>query len=523
MRCHRRRIGLLITLAGFLFAGPPVLAQVITGSSHTLHQTDGFVFPGTEPEAVGLSSETLRTLGNTVTRWSDEGIIMGAEILLIKDGKIVLHTSSGWQDQESHARLMRNGIFRMRSMTKPLIGTAILMLVEEGRMTLDDPVARYLPAFDHHGARTVTVYQLLTHTSGLGDHGSEDIGLPQRADAYTSLQALVDDIGKIGTTRPAGTYKYSDSGSATLGALIAQISGMPAEEFIETRILKPLGMNNTYTHFDPDSSWAGRMNSTYRWIEDSCAFERYWHPQMEQRYPYFRASGGVYSTVLDYARFVTMWMNKGIYDGKRFLTETTVEMALRSLANDTYGMHWSVPASPIVNGMPMVFGHGGSDGTMAYAFPAFNTIVLYFTQSRGRSNRRVFLTDLGRIPEFYPYVQYRWNDIEKVWHEVLNGSDRSHRSAVPAEQLMQYAGTYRHDAFVDEVIFSNDMLYHSIPECASPVLLHHVTETTFIGRYTCPCVDNIFTITFSLSEDGKVNQYKIESNYGWQGVFNRVE
>lgn len=316
-------------------------------------------FPYEQPEEVGLSSAALRSLGDLVADWTAEGDILGAEVLIIKDGKAVLHEAAGWNDRKRGIPLRRNSIYRMRSMTKPILGTAVLMLMEEERLSLDDTVAKYLSSFDTDRARSITIRELLTHTSGLGNHGDDDIGLPQRADAYETLRALVDDIGNIGILRTPGSLYYSDSGSATLGVIVAEVSGMPVERFIETRILEPLGMTDTHTRFIPDAPWADHMNSTYRWSKEACAFEQYWDPTMEQRYRYFRASGGLYSTVMDYARFLALWMNKGRYGDVRLLSEATVEAALRPYSDREsgwqYGMHWEIWNTRIADGASLPF------------------------------------------------------------------------------------------------------------------------------------------------------------------------
>lgn len=360
-----------------------------------------------EPEEAGVPGADLQRLADEVASWVADGDVVGAEVLVIRNGRAILHESIGWSDRERGVPLERNSIFRIRSMTKPLVGTAVLILMEEGRLTLDDPAAKYLPSFDNERSRSITIRQLLSHTSGLGDHGRDDIGLPQRSDEYETLRELVDDIGQIGPTRVVDEYYYSDSGSSALGAIVAEVSGMPVERFIEGRILEPLGMTDTHTRFAPGLPWAGRMNSTYRWSSEAGGFERYWDPSMDQRFPYFRASGGVYSNTMDYARFMTMWMHGGRFGDVRLLSRATVEAALRpatDLGLGPYGMQWRIWNPETVDGIPLLFGHGGSDGTLALGFPAIDAVVLYFTQSRGHDQRVRFQSHLGRVRPFGEFV-----------------------------------------------------------------------------------------------------------------------
>ena len=217
----------------------------------------------------------------------------------------------------------------------------------------------------------------------------------------------MDLIGEAGPPNPPGqSYRYSDHNSATLGAIIAELTGAPAEAFIRERILDPLGLDDTHAYFAPDSSWAPRMNSTYGTPSDG-PLRRYWDNTMEQQTPWFRASGGLYSTVYDYARWLSVWMDLGAYEGGRLLEEATVREALAQGYSPRYGMHWERfpesgqedeagdAAEPGWAGLP-TFGHGGSDGTFAIAFPDQDAMVLYFTQSRGA--RLVWTEAMRRIP-----------------------------------------------------------------------------------------------------------------------------
>lgn len=514
-----------LCLAPLLMALPLSAQESEVPRTPTLPGVESPAFPYSEPEEVGLSGAALRSLGDRIAEWVAEGEIVGAEVLIIKDGRAVFHEAIGWNDVERDMPLRRNSIFRMRSMTKPLLGTAVLMLVEEGKLALDDVAAKYLPSFDTDRSRAITTRGLLTHTSGLDDHGSGDIGLPQRPDEYESLRVLVDDIGGIGSTGTPGEFDYSDSGSATLGAIVAEVSGMPVERFIETRILEPLRMADTHTRFTPDASWADRMNSTYRWSREACAFEQYWNPDMEQRFRYFRASGGLYSTVMDYARFMTMWMNKGRYGDVRLLSEATVEAALHPASDRgdgrRYGMHWTVRDTQPVDGLPAVFGHGGSDGTAAYAFPALDAIALYFTQSRFRSYREAFTFHLGQIPPFAEHSFSRWNaEIEAEWRSLQGRTSDAGFVEIPHGQLERFAGSYvLGDSPPQQVIVRGDTLLFARSGDVSPAPLLPLSPTTFIGSHECDGL--VFRITFLPAEDGTVDRYRIETPEGWDAIFER--
>ena len=296
-----------IMIAGFAFTAMLVVACTAENKSppNTTVQTDSSENALEAPQSTQLSKEALQALGEEIASWVESGDPVGAEILVAQHGDTVFHEVYGWDDREEGRLLERNSVFRLRSMTKPIVGTAVLMLAEDGKLGLDDTVAQYLPSFENDRSRSITIRQLLTHTSGLGGAGWNDIALSKsRATGYESLRALVDEIGEIGPAAAGGDFHYSDSGSSTLGAIVAEVSGMPAEQFIQERILQPLGMRDTYSRFEPDAPWAKRMNSTYQQSQGSCDFEKYWDRSMAQTFKYFRASGGLYSTTGDYMRFL---------------------------------------------------------------------------------------------------------------------------------------------------------------------------------------------------------------------------
>ena len=348
-------------------------------------------FPCSTPEDEGLDPFVLEAFMNDVAWWGEQGRIVGGELLVIVNRRIVWHQAVGWSDRDRRVPLERNSIYRLRSMTKPFTGAAILILAEEDQLDLDDPVAGYLPSFDNERSGTITIRELITHGAGF-----EQTRFPEGYWAQPDLRSAVDLVGEMGPPNPPGeSYRYSDHNSATLGAIVAEVTGAPAEEFIRTRILEPLGLRDTHAYFAPDSAWAPRMNSTYGTRTDG-PLERYWDNTMPQQTPWFRASGGLYSTTFDYARWLSVWMDLGEFEGGRLLEEATVREALAQGYSPGYGMHWERFSGPVGDtGLPR-FGHSGSDGTFAIAFPGVDAMVLYFTQSRGA--RIVWTEAMKRIP-----------------------------------------------------------------------------------------------------------------------------
>lgn len=340
------------------------------------------------PEFVGWQAASLDSLLAPIARRVASGEIVGAEIVVVKDGHIVLQEAFGWKDREARTPLRRNSIYRLRSMTKPFIAAAVLLLAEEGRLSLTAPVTRYLPEFATERSARITIEQLLTHTAG---YAFQDFPRP-RTD-YASLEEAAGDVARAGPSHPPGRYRYSDVGPTVLGALVSRVAGIPVDRFIRERILWPLGMRDTFTDFAPDSAWADRVASTYR-IGPSGRLEKYWDPSRPQRYGYFRASGGMYGTALDYARFMAMWLDRGrLPGGGRLLSEPSVAAALRRHPGG-HGYHWFV--EPAAGGRP-VFWADGSDGTIAIASPADRVTVLYFTQSGGAAGTGSLLGRLVRL------------------------------------------------------------------------------------------------------------------------------
>ena len=352
-------------------------------------------FPGVESstfsyaaaEELGLSTAALEGVADSVADWVRDGEIVGAEILVVKDRKVVLHEAVGWSDRDAAIPLERNSLYRIRSMTKPFTATAIFLLAEAGNLSLDDSVAQYLPSWRNEHSEGISIRQLLSHTGGFVQGG-----FPGPLHQYADLRAAVDAVGETGPRNPPGVrYEYSDVGSATLGAVAAEVSGMPLERFIETRILDPVNLSDTHTRYWPEAPWASRMNPTYAKPSPGADFVQYWHPSQEQAMPFFRASGGLYTTVFDYSRWLYLWMEGGEYGEGRLVSKETVKTALTPMVTPGYGLHWEVFSSVPGDGTLPTFGHGGSDGTLAIAFPDLDAVALIFTQSRGnRVIRRFF-------------------------------------------------------------------------------------------------------------------------------------
>ena len=308
--------------------------------------------------------------------------IRGAVVYVAERGEVVLHEAVGYRHHASRAPMQKDTLFRMASNTKPVVATAVMMLQEDGKLSIDDPVAKHLKSFDNGKSRGITIAQLLSHSSGLR---IEPIFYPFKPGEEVSLQAAVAKFGAEGPAEKPGEYSYNNAGYNTLGAIIEVVSGMSLEAFLVSRIYEPLGMADTLNHEDPAKM--GRMATVYRGRRDGekVTFTQGFTPGNPPDYPVIRASGGMISTAGDYAKFLEMFRNGGIYNGTRLLKEETVKAMLvpRAKINDSssYGLGWML----FPDGS---YFHSGSDGTMAWIDPPRGIVAMVFTQSPGGINPR---------------------------------------------------------------------------------------------------------------------------------------
>lgn len=342
-------------------------------------------FPAATAEHCGLDRARLERFASELPRWVEAGEVVGAELLIVTRRRTVLHCVAGWRDRERRVPMRKGTIFAIRSMSKPLVGMAALMLAEEGRLGLDDPVRRWLPAFDNERSREVTVEHLMRHTGGFGHPG-----FPRRITEYRCAREAADAVGDVGPEVPPGTrFVYSDAGSTVLGAVVGAAAGAPLEDVVRERILVPLRMDDTFCHLREEEPRRLRMSCAYKLRRGG--FERYWDVLEPPLVPFFAGAGGVCSTVCDYAKLLACWMDGGRAGGTRLLAEESVRRGLtvtpesRSAgAHGSYAMQWYLysEADPADGRVVEVFGHDGSDGTWGMAAPKLDLMVLYFTQSR---------------------------------------------------------------------------------------------------------------------------------------------
>jgi CubicO group peptidase (beta-lactamase class C family) len=302
--------------------------------------------PAASPRSAGVDPGRLEVLHATVKRFVDEGKHAGIITLLARDGKLVDFQTCGERDRENHLPMERDTICRVYSMSKIITCVGTLILFEEGRFNLDDPVANYLPELKDLRVwtggtadapqteplkRPITILHLLTHTSGLiYDFSGDDelTKLWRRADLWRG-PGLTNFLAKLGKLplkhQPGDAYTYGVN-MDVLGALIERVSGRRFGAFLEERLFRPLGMKDTGFSVPPEKR--GRVAKTYKHGPDGKLIEagpilETW-PEADRG---LEAGGsGIFSTAGDFARFAQMLCNGGTLDGKRILGRKTIEL-----------------------------------------------------------------------------------------------------------------------------------------------------------------------------------------------------
>jgi len=298
-----------------------------------------------QPEEVGLSTQRLKILDAAFQSEVDSEKIPGAVVLILRNGKVAYSGAFGYQDREKQVLMKGDAIFRIASMTKPLVSVAVMMLVEEGKLQLVSPVSAFLPEFKgvkvgvekvNDGAgkpelvlepprREMTIHDLLRHTSGLtygqfGDslvkqeYRSANIGAPGE-----NLAVVISKLSQLPLAyQPGTTFEYSMS-TDVLGRVVEVVSGMELDRFIAERITKPLGMPDTGFYLS-----AEQISRAAEPQVDAATGKRPPMRDVSVRPSWMSGGGGMVSTAPDYARFCQMLLNGGEFEGAHFLSPRTV-------------------------------------------------------------------------------------------------------------------------------------------------------------------------------------------------------
>lgn len=317
----------------------------------------------------------------------DREEIAGAVTLVSKDGKIVHLDAVGWADLENRKPMTTESVFAIMSMTKPVAAVAALLLCDEGKLELDEPIAKHLPEFSDGDRKSITLRLLLSHTSGLGGNQQNEGTLAESARAFAKRPLGFE---------PGSKWAYSP-GISVAGRLVEVASGQPFDKFLDERIFQPLGMNETT--FYPNENQSSRLARLYKRTGEGKPLEiaeNRFLGSPETRTP--NPSGGLFSTARDLERFWRMLLDGGELDGVRILsrdmvremvTPQTKDLKAGFVPGSAWGLGVGIVKEPTgVTAMlaPGTFGHGGAFGTQVWVDPKTKTIYLLLIQRVGIIN-----------------------------------------------------------------------------------------------------------------------------------------
>ena len=364
-----------------------------------------------------MSGERLERLTETLQGYVDRGEVAGSVAMVLRGGQVVYLRAFGQRDMESGAGMATNSIFRIASQSKAIISTAIMMLQEEGKLLIGDPLSRYIPEFaetqvavardgggyDLVPGRPITLRHLLTHTAGIGYGGglARDLWTEAGFQAWyfaNKSEPIQETVARIGGLpldgQPGDEFIYGYS-TDILGAVVEVASGMPLDEFVQTRIFDPLQMEDT--HFFLPPSKRDRLATVYEGGRPSRPLARseggFWRGQgdyVEGPRASFSGGAGLLSTADDYATFLQMMLNGGEFNGQRLLSPTTVDLMIANHIGDIqlipgwgFGLGFHVVDDPGAVGKPGgvgEFGWSGAYHTTFWVDPQNDLVVVYFTQ-----------------------------------------------------------------------------------------------------------------------------------------------
>ncbi len=367
---------------------------------------------GAQAPGPGLDADGLARANALLDEFVRDRKIAGAVAAVARHGRVVSMHAAGVQDLSTGSPMAERSLFRIYSMTKPVTAVAVMMLWEEGRVRLDDPVQKYIPDFSRvviaeNGAtrapsRPITIEDLLLHTSGLNHRTSDEYRRAGVRDRSMSLPTFIGNVIRVPLMEDPGTrYRYSEA-TTVLGRLVEVVSGQPLDRFFTERIFAPLKMVDTGFVARPDQR--ARLTTVYAPAEGGGL-----RPVEIESVPFtekpalLEGAVGLLSTVPDFMRFSQMLLNKGTLDGVRLLEADTVEMMVvnrlpPAITRDRGGvMGWglanvNVVLDPSRLNYPALAGEYGWDGTAGTIFwvdPVREVVIVLMTQSSPANPDRI--------------------------------------------------------------------------------------------------------------------------------------
>lgn len=375
------------------------------------------------PESQGFSSERLKRLDREMNNWVNNGWMQGGTALVIRNNKIIYYKAVGFNDKEQKIQLQKDDIFRIASQTKAITSVAIMILFEEGKLLLDDPVSKYIPAFAKQqvldkfnpadttyttvpAKKEITIRELLTHTSGLGyaQIGSKESNAIYAKHNLTAgigvkgdkLLDAMNRLAKLPLMHQPGEKWTYGLNTDLLGCLVEVISGISLDEFFRTRIFEPLAMTDTYFTIPKNKAWKlvklYREDSTGKLVKSEANLLN--GKTISPDYPlegstYYSGGAGLTSTIYDYGVFLQMLLNGGIHNGKRILSRNSVRMMTMnqigdlSRGDDKFGLGFQIVTergSARTPSNPGTFSWGGAFATSYWVDPKEKMVFLFYRQ-----------------------------------------------------------------------------------------------------------------------------------------------
>lgn len=361
-----------------------------------------------DPASVGISKDGLATLDKTFHGLVDEGRLAGVTTLLARHGKVVHFDAYGAQDVGAKTPLTRDTIFRIASMTKPVTGVAMMILYEEGKWKLDDPVAKHIPEFADlkvkgpdgtlvPQTRPMTMRELMSHTAGFNVSSGYP---PEVSDRNQPLQAMIDKLAKLPlATQPGADWRYGPSVNIQ-GYVVEKLSGQSLDAFFQERIFAPLKMVDT--GFSVPAANVSRVSAVHTYDANKKLIAPPNPVDPSVKPVMLSGSGGLYSTTEDYWRFSQMLLNGGELDGARILKPETVKLMRQNVLNDGvlvdlygpsmqgvgFGMDFAVILDPAKAQTPQgkdSYYWGGAFGTWFWIDPTNDLVFVGMIQNRDGS------------------------------------------------------------------------------------------------------------------------------------------
>jgi CubicO group peptidase (beta-lactamase class C family) len=357
---------------------------------------------------VSASFASPTPIAQRMKAFVDDGTISGAVTLVATHDRVLSLDVVGQADVANRKPMRADSLFWIASMTKPVAAVAVLMLQDEGKLNVEDPVEKYLPEFKNQWltkekssntvtlvrpVRPITIRDLLTHTSGLGD-------VPSPRPNATLAELVLAYAQQPLRFPPGSKWEYCNSGINTLGRIVEVVSGQKIEKFLQRRIFNPLGMKDTT--FWPTPGQAKRLAKTYKPGKDGRTLEEtdiyFIKGGLSDRKRTPLPAGGLFSTAGDLARFYQMMLNGGESRGKRILSKEAVALMTRTQSDEiktgfTDGMSWGFgfqvvkePQGVTAMLSPGTFGHGGAYATQSWADPKKDLIYILMIQRAGFPN-----------------------------------------------------------------------------------------------------------------------------------------